>query len=98
MEGGEAGGDDDGAGVVVVAGGSGDAGGVGALEALGAVLVAAEDSGGADGGSLSLAAGEEGLRERVTTFSEGFMAARPSPPAPLPALRGRGVNRCKGQD
>src|SRR6185436_2117850 len=60
--------EDGGSGVVVAGGGAGGAGGVEALEAFGAVLVAAEDGGGADGGSVSFSAGEEGLQKTDDFF------------------------------
>src|SRR5215210_6265280 len=78
VKGGGTGGHHDGSGVVVVAGGSGDAGGVEALEALGAVGVAAEDSGGADGGSVSFSAGEKGLEESDDFFGGAHGAAPPA--------------------
>src|SRR5215210_555568 len=78
VKGGGTGGHHDGSGVVVVAGGSGDAGGVEALEALGAVGVAAEDSGGTDGGSVSFSAGEKGLEEGDDFFGGAHDASRTS--------------------
>src|SRR6185436_9753218 len=76
--------EDGGSGVVVAGGGAGGAGGVEALEAFGAVLVAAEDSGGADCRSLALAAGEKGLQK--TEDALRAIHRRPpwtSPPGPL---------------
>jgi hypothetical protein len=61
VEGGESGIEDGGAGIVVVGGSPGDAEGVSAEDALGAVGVAAEDLGGADGGAVAGVTGEEGV-------------------------------------
>jgi hypothetical protein len=77
VEGGEAGIQEDGSGVVAVGGASCDAEGVGALEAFGAVDVAAEDSGGAGGGGVSGLAGEEGGQEGEEAVGSHW----PSPPA-----------------